>query len=57
MTIHHDKTAYGKLASSSEELSEEKIAQMLAKLAAGQSEEASENEKKGEGDKENKNKK
>lgn len=33
MTIHHDKAAYGKLAKTSEELSEEKIAQMLKKLA------------------------
>ncbi len=33
MTIHHDKLAYGKLAPSSEELTEEKIAEMLAKLS------------------------
>ncbi len=32
MTIHHDKLAYGKLAKTSEELSEEKIAEMLKKL-------------------------
>lgn len=33
MTIHHDKLAYGKLASSMEETSEERIAQMLKELA------------------------
>ncbi len=32
MTIHHDKLAYGKLASLSEELSEEKLLQMLKEL-------------------------
>ena len=32
MTIHHDKLAYGKLAKTSEELSEEKISEMLKKL-------------------------
>ena len=32
MTIHHDKLAYGKLESSSEEISEEKIAEMLKQL-------------------------
>ena len=30
MTIHHDKLAYGKLARTSEELSEEQIKKMLA---------------------------
>ncbi len=39
MTIHHDKLAYGKLASSSEELSEDKIAEMLARLAQKDDEE------------------
>ena len=29
MTIHHDKLAYGKLASNMEELSEEEILKML----------------------------
>lgn len=33
MTIHHDKTAYGKLASSREEVSEERLSEMLKKLA------------------------
>ena len=32
MTIHHDKLAYGKLASSMEELSEEEILKMLEQL-------------------------
>lgn len=32
MTIHHDKLAYGKLAPESEDLSEERIAEMLARL-------------------------
>ncbi len=32
MTIHHDKLAYGKLASSREELSEERLAAMLKEL-------------------------
>ena len=32
MTIHHDKLAYGKLASSREDLSEERIFEMLGEL-------------------------
>ena len=32
MTIHHDKLAYGKLAPSMEELSEEEILKMLSSL-------------------------
>lgn len=32
MTIHHDKMAYGNLASMKEELSEEKLLKMLEKL-------------------------
>lgn len=32
MTIHHDKLAYGKLAKTSEELSEEQILNMLKDL-------------------------
>ena len=32
MTIHHDKLAYGKLAPVSENLSEDRIAQLLAEL-------------------------
>lgn len=38
MTIHHDKLAYGKLAKTSEELSEEQIKKMLASLAEEESE-------------------
>lgn len=33
MTIHHDKLAYGKLASSMEEMSEDKLAEMLKQLS------------------------
>lgn len=40
MTIHHDKTAYGKLAPSREDLSEDKIKKMLLSLNC-ESEEAS----------------
>lgn len=32
MTIHHDKLAYGKLASMQEEMSEEKLLKMLKAL-------------------------
>lgn len=32
MTIHHDKLAYGKLASGMEEMSEDKILNMLSEL-------------------------
>lgn len=32
MTIHHDKLAYGKLASSQEAVSEDRLAEMLKKL-------------------------
>ncbi|MDE6613217.1 MAG: hypothetical protein K2K28_01525 [Clostridia bacterium] len=38
MTIHHDKLAYGKLASAVEELSEDKIAQMMKELSEGERE-------------------
>ena len=34
MTIHHDKLAYGKLAASREDLSEERILEMLGELEA-----------------------
>ena len=34
MTIHHDKLAYGKLASMREEMSEEKLLKMLQALSA-----------------------
>lgn len=36
MTIHHDKLAYGKLAPTSENLSEERLKQMLAELNGGE---------------------
>lgn len=32
MTIHHDKLAYGKIASAKEELSEDEILKMLEEL-------------------------
>lgn len=41
MTIHHDKLAYGKLASQSEELSEEKLLEMLSLLEEYNDEEKS----------------
>ena len=34
MTIHHDKKAYGKLASLCEEFSEERLAEMAQSLSA-----------------------
>ncbi|MDE5721615.1 MAG: hypothetical protein K2I30_02590 [Clostridia bacterium] len=40
MTIHHDKLAYGKLASEVEELSEDKIAQMLKELSEAEQQDA-----------------
>ena len=46
MTIHHDKLAYGKLASNMEELSEEEILKMLENLE--------EDEEKGKENTENK---
>lgn len=33
MAIHHDKAAYGKLAKQSEDLSEERLAEMLKALS------------------------
>lgn len=43
MTIHHDKMAYGKLAKTSEELSEEKLAEMLKRLGSEECEEDKQN--------------
>ena len=42
MTIHHDKLAYGKLASQSEELSEQDILAMLEELNEEEEEKPSE---------------
>ena len=42
MTIHHDKLAYGKLESTSEELSEDELLKMLEKLAEDEEEEEKE---------------
>ena len=46
MTIHHDKLAYGKLASNMEEMSEEEILKMLENL----NEEEGEEEEKDNGE-------
>ncbi len=45
MTIHHDKLAYGKLASDREDISEERIAEMLKALNEDKKEEKPEEEK------------
>lgn len=39
MTIHHDKLAYGKLAKTSEEMTEDELLKMLAELNAEEDEE------------------
>ncbi len=39
MTIHHDKLAYGKLTSSAEDITEERIKEMLKKLNGEEEEE------------------
>ena len=44
MTIHHDKLAYGKLASQSEELSEQDILAMLEQLNEQEEEEQTSSE-------------
>lgn len=47
MTIHHDKLAYGKLAKTSEEMSEEELLKMLQELnSAEPSDEEDENKDK-----------
>ena len=46
MTIHHDKLAYGKLASTRENVSEERIAEMLKKLSEEEEKEKNENPEK-----------
>ena len=46
MTIHHDKLAYGKLASNMEELSEEDILKMLETLMEEEDEKTEENTSK-----------
>lgn len=48
MTIHHDKLAYGRLARTSEELSEEKIQEMLKLLAEEENEEKEDDLRDGE---------
>ena len=52
MTIHHDKLAYGKIASLTEEFSEEKLEKMAETLSGGGPEkEKSEKERPCEEDK------
>ena len=48
MVIHHDKLAYGKLASPTEEMTEEQIAAMLKQLNDGQEEQDDGEKKKDE---------
>ncbi len=50
MTIHHDKLAYGKLASSMEEMSEEEILKMLETLS-GEEDKGEEDSSKNKNDK------
>lgn len=45
MTIHHDKLAYGKLAKTSEELSEEQILKMLKDLNGDEPQDGGEDKK------------
>ena len=45
MTIHHDKLAYGKLASSMEEMEEDKLLKMLEILNSKEQEEEGDSEK------------
>lgn len=44
MTIHHDKLAYGKLASQKEDLSEDEILKMLEELNSEEEKETKSNE-------------
>lgn len=47
MTIHHDKLAYGKLASNMEELSEQQLSEMLKQLNFQEEDEPAEHEENG----------
>lgn len=49
MTIHHDKLAYGRLARTSEEVSEERLQEMLKALAEDKNEVGDEAEEKEQG--------
>lgn len=49
MTIHHDKMAYGRLARTSEELSDEDILKMLSKLSDGEGGDSNSDENPEEG--------
>ena len=44
MTIHHDKLAYGKLAKTSEEMSEDELLKMLSELNSDEDGEEEEKE-------------
>ena len=48
MTIHHDKLAYGKLAPTKKELSDDDILNMLKKLNGENEEDKSDNTENGE---------
>lgn len=49
MTIHHDKMAYGRLAASREDLSEDKLAQMLKELNGTSAKDGEKNVEKPDG--------
>ena len=46
MVIHHDKMAYGRLASLTEKLSDERLAKMAKMLSDGQNEEQKEEDQR-----------
>lgn len=48
MTIHHDKLAYGKLASATEDMTEQEIADMLKALSENEEEEEKTETEKGQ---------
>ena len=48
MTIHHDKLAYGRLAKTSEELSQKQIEEMLKELSKPEKDDKEEDKKEGD---------
>lgn len=50
MTIHHDKLAYGRLEKTSEEVSEERLAEMLKLLNEEEEKEGEEKNKEDKGE-------
>ena len=48
MTIHHDKLAYGKLGSATEDMTEQEIADMLKALSENEEEEEKTETEKGQ---------